>query len=127
MYSDNIQIVKNLLKEVDNAISMLKEWNTGIESSEYYLNSPDGMRTLAASCMLLEAIGESIKKIDKVTKGDLLIRYPEIPWRAIMGIRDHIAHGYFDIDSDVIWDTIQNDLTPLSVTVKQLMNQLYER
>jgi uncharacterized protein with HEPN domain len=38
-----------------------------------------------------------------------------------MGIRDHIAHGYFDIDADVIWETIQNDLIPLSTTVKKMI------
>jgi uncharacterized protein with HEPN domain len=38
-----------------------------------------------------------------------------------MGIRDHIAHGYFDIDADVIWETIQNDLVPLSITVKKMI------
>jgi uncharacterized protein with HEPN domain len=38
-----------------------------------------------------------------------------------MGIRDHIAHGYFDIDADVIWETIQNDLVPLSTTVKKMI------
>jgi uncharacterized protein with HEPN domain len=79
------------------------------------------MKNLAASCMLLEAIGESFKKIDKVTNGSFLAQYPQIPWKAIMGIRDHIAHGYFDIDADVIWETIQNDLVPLSTTVKKMI------
>jgi uncharacterized protein with HEPN domain len=121
MYSDNTPIILNLLHEVDKAITTLQEWNKGIGSTDDYLTSPEGMKNLAASCMLLEAIGESFKKIDKVTNGSFLAQYPQIPWKAIMGIRDHIAHGYFDIDADVIWETIQNDLVPLSITVKKMI------
>lgn len=87
--------------------------------------SADGMKTLAANCMLLEAIGEGFKKVDVLTKKQLLPSRPEIPWKQVMGMRDHIAHGYFDINSDLVWDTIQNDLSPLQETVEFLIKNLY--
>ena len=40
-------------------------------------------------------------------------------------MRDHIAHGYFDINSDLVWDTIQNDLSPLQEAVEFLIKNLY--
>ena len=86
-----------------------------------FLKSPGGMKTLAANCMLIEAIGESVKKIDSKTNGLLLCQCAEIPWRNIKGMRDHIAHGYFDINVDFIWDVIQNDLTPLKHAVDYLI------
>lgn len=71
------------------------------------------MKNLAASCMLIEAIGEGIKQIDKITDGRLLVNRPEIPWKDVIVIRNHIAHGYFDIDGDMVLDVVKNDLDSL--------------
>jgi uncharacterized protein with HEPN domain len=117
MYLDKKDTIINLLDEVERALALLRSWNSHVESEDDYLLSPEGMKNLAASCMLIEAIGESFKKIDKLTGGDLLSKYPSIPWKSVMGIRDHIAHGYFDIDSEIIFATVKNDLTPLSEAV----------
>lgn len=108
-----IEIVKDLLDQILNAIDTLQEWNNNIDKADYYLESPEGMKTLAANCMLLEAIGEGVKKIDKKTSQKLLLLRDEIPWKQVMGIRDHIAHGYFDINADLIFDVIKNDIEPL--------------
>lgn len=75
---------------------------------------PDGMKILAASCMLIEAIGEGIKKIDDITESKLLaVERPEIPWADVIGMRNHIAHGYFDIDGDIVFDVVKNNLVDL--------------
>ena len=83
-----------------------------------YLLTPDGMKNLGATCMIIEAIGESLKKIDKKTNGVLLPLRPEIPWKQVMGMRDHIAHGYFDIDAEVVYQTDQKHLSPLLEAVR---------
>ena len=46
---------------------MLQQWNKDINEVDDYLLTPEGMKNLAATCMIIEAIGESIKKIDKKT------------------------------------------------------------
>lgn len=72
------------------------------------------MKILAASCMLIEAIGEGIKKIDDITESKLLaVERPEIPWADVIGMRNHIAHGYFDIDGDIVFDVVKNNLVDL--------------
>lgn len=76
--------------------------------------------------MLIEAIGECFKKIDDATKGQLLSLRPEIPWRQVKGMRDHIAHGYFDINTDFVWDVITNDLAPLSEAVDFFVDNLFD-
>lgn len=113
-----------ILEQIMTAISQLKEWNVEVTSADYYYMSPSGMQKLAANCMLIEAIGESIKQIDKITKGVLLPERPEIPWLDVMGIRNHIAHGYFDIDGDLIYSTIKNDLDALQEAIDYFINSL---
>lgn len=76
---------------------LLQEWEKNIHSVDDYLLSHEGVKNLVATCMLVEAIGEAYKKIDKETNGTLLRLYLSIPWKAVKGIRDHIAHGYFEI------------------------------
>ena len=122
---NQLQIAEDLLDQIHHAILDLKEWNKDIESPDAWLTSADGMKTLAANCMLIEAIGEGFKKLDSITGKQLLPARPEIPWKQVMGMRDHIAHGYFDINSDLVWDTIQNDLSPLQAAVEYFLKNLY--
>ena len=72
--------------------------------------------------MLIEAIGEGIHQIDRITNKKLLLERPEIPWEDVIGIRNHIAHGYFDIDAEIVFSVIKNDLPPLLVAVKYFIN-----
>lgn len=84
-----------------------------IEQADDFLLSPDKMFVLDGVCMKLIFIGESIKSIDKLSEGVLFLKYPLIPWKSIMKMRDIIAHHYFKIDADVIFETIKKDLNPL--------------
>ena len=70
-----------------------------IKTVDDFLLSPSGMEKLDAACMVLIAIGESVKNLDKITEGQLLPTYPSIPWKRVMGMRDIIAHHYFDVDA----------------------------
>lgn len=78
------------------------------------------MFILDGICMKLIFIGESIKTIDKLSKGELFPLYPAIPWKEIMKLRDIIAHHYFKIDVDIVYSTIKEDLSPLENTLRQL-------
>lgn len=81
------------------------------------------MKVLAASCMLIEAIGESVRQIDKISQSKLLCERPEIPWQDVIGIRSHIAHGYFDIDGDMVLDVVKNDLDDLLTAVEYFVDK----
>lgn len=113
MCSEKDEIVLEAFRQIEGSILLLQQWNANVNSEDDYLCSPDGMKNLAATCMLIEAIGETIKKIDKRTEGTLLILRPEIPWKQVMGMRDHIAHGYFNIDAELVFQTVKNKLNPL--------------
>ena len=110
--------VKNTFEQIRTAIGQLQEWNADVNSAEDYYQSSSGMQKLAANCMLIEAIGEGFKKINDITKGALLPERPEIPWGDVIGIRNHIAHGYFDINGYLVFSTIKNDLDELKDAIE---------
>ncbi len=79
------------------------------------------MEKLDAICMLLIAIGESLKKIDKITNQTLLVQYPEIDWKGVKGMRDIISHHYFDIDAEEIYWVCDNQISVLAKTIKKII------
>ncbi|MBP5338176.1 MAG: DUF86 domain-containing protein [Prevotella sp.] len=121
-----LQVVEDQLEQIKESIGLLQEWNKELRSVDDLLMSSSGMKTLAADCMLIEAIGESVKRIDEKTNGQLFALRPEIPWNQVKGMRNHIAHGYFDINTDYVWDVIQNDLLPLQEAIDYLHKNLFE-
>lgn len=115
--------------QIRKAILQLLEWNEEVHSPEDYYSSAEGMKNLAASCMLIEAIGEGIKRIDDITRSKLLVERPEIPcpeipWIDVIGIRNHIAHGYFDIDGDIVYDVVKNNLQDLLLAVDYFLEKM---
>jgi uncharacterized protein with HEPN domain len=71
------------------------------------------MQKMAATCMLIESIGEGLKKIDRTIPDFLQNNAPDVPWHEIKGLRDHIAHGYFNLDADIIFDVAINEIPTL--------------
>ena len=118
MCSDKEEFTLGLFQQIEESIILLQQWNKDVKEVDDYLLTPEGMKNLAATCMIIEAIGESIKKIDKRTNGELLPLRSEIPWKRVMGMRDHIAHGYFDIDAEVVFQTVKKNLSPLLDAVR---------
>ena len=106
-------VVIDTLHQIKMSIENLLLWNEGIKDMNVLLSSPGGMQDLAGNCMTIMIIGEGFNKIDKMTDGKLLVLKPDIPWRQVFGLRNRIAHGYFDIDIDIISEVIKNDLKPL--------------
>lgn len=115
-----------MLLQIRESLHNLKLWNDSYKDVDEMLSSPDGVKTLAADCMLIEAIGEGFKRIDERTNQQLLPSRPEIPWKAVKGMRDHIAHGYFDINSNLVWDVVKNDLPSLLEAVDYFLENMYE-
>ena len=115
--------IAGTLLQIKKAIEQLQDWNKDILNVDDYYSTPEGMKNLAASCMLIEAIGEGVKQIDKLTQSRLLDERPEIPWQDVIGIRNHIAHGYFDIDGDIVLDVIKNNLNELLAAINYFITK----
>lgn len=122
-YNNRLRVL-SIFKQIEKAIEQLQEWNNSVKSVDDYYLSPEGMQKLAANCMLIEAIGEGIHQINRITGGNLLSKRSEIPWEDVIGIRNHIAHGYFDIDAEIVLSVIKNDLLPLLEAIRYFINEL---
>ena len=122
--SSRKELAIDILKRIEDAIERLQERTKNIKSVDDFLRSPSGMEKLDATCMLLIAIGESLKSFDKITDKQILCKDEKIPWSDIMGVRDIIAHHYFDIDAEEIFNIINNDLEPLAESIRGLIRSI---
>ena len=112
------------LKRIATTIERIIKNSKEIDNSEYYLLSSAGMERLESTCMLILAIGESVKGIDKMTNKQLLVNYPEVDWKGVMGIRDIIAHHYFDLDESIVFGVVKNKLPGLLATINKIIDDL---
>lgn len=80
----------------------------------------DDQRTIDAVTRNLEIIGEAVKHLPE----DMTHRFPEIPWRAIAGFRDILAHCYFRAEDSIVWDAAKNHTPPLAHVVRELLDEL---
>ena len=80
----------------------------GLSKSEFF----EDKRTQQAVIMSLIIMGEASTKImDQYP--DYTGGQPQVPWRSMRGMRNRIAHGYFEINLEVVWDTVQHSLPAL--------------
>lgn len=81
----------------------------------------DRDRTLnLALTRLLEIVGEAAARVPAET----CARYPEIPWREVLGIRNRLTHGYDEVDTDILWNIITRDLQPLIGSLMRITGDL---
>ncbi|WP_044268824.1 HepT-like ribonuclease domain-containing protein [Bacteroides timonensis] len=117
-------IALHTLKLICDSLELIEKRCSDIYSVDDFLLSDSGMMKLDSVCMKLTAIGESIKNLDKITNKELFVKYPEIPWRNVMGIRDIIVHHYFDVDADEIFRICKEDVPQLYKVIIKIINDL---
>jgi uncharacterized protein with HEPN domain len=64
----------------------------------------------------LQIIGEAARKLPS----EITEKYPEVPWSKIIGMRHILTHDYFDIDQEVVWAVVENDLPELKRQVEAI-------
>ena len=96
MYRSNEELFKHIFDEI-----VFLESETRTISEEVFLKDEKTQRAFARS---IEIIGEAVKNISS----DVIIKYKEVPWRNIAGMRDKLIHGYFSVDYKIVWDVAKN-------------------
>jgi len=122
MYDE--EIIFDSLQKIRNAIETISERASVVDDPNVLLLTPEGVLRLDAICMNLIALGEAVKGLDKQTHGELLPRYPDVYWSGVMRMRDKIAHHYFEVDTDVVFRTIQEDLPLMLKIVNKMITDL---
>ena len=98
----------DLLDHMREAVTQSLVYVEGWEKADFL----DDKRTQQAIILNLIILGEAATKLMD-NYPDVTAAHPEIEWRSIRGMRNRIAHGYYDIDLDVVWETVRSALPDL--------------
>lgn len=120
--SKNAERVLLTLNSILETIENLIDWNRNISSADDYYSSSLGMQLLAANCTLITAIGEGVNRINRLVPDFLKSNFPDIPWIDIIGMRNRIAHGYFELDADIVLDAVKTGIPPLQDAITKAIN-----
>lgn len=120
----DMSLIRERLEQVQEALLRIVKRSSGIQSPQDFLAGDDNMQKLDAIAMMLIAVGESFKKIDRETDGQLLAKYPEIDWHGVIGLRNVLAHDYFDIDAEEIFKICKQNVPQLLDAVKQMLQKI---
>ncbi len=113
-----------ILEQILEATLRIERRFGPIRQPDDFLATDEGIDRLDAISMMLIAIGESLKHLDRVTSGELLLKYPGVDWKGAKGARDVISHHYFDIDAEEVFNICRNDIPALIRTVKEMIEDL---
>lgn len=112
------KLALDILRQIEEAADKIGDRFQPIKQVSDFTDTPTGSEKMDGICMLLIVIGESLKNLDKVTAGTLLVQYPEVEWKKAMGMRDIITHHYADINAEAIFNTCRDKIPPLRQTIK---------
>jgi uncharacterized protein with HEPN domain len=93
-----------------------QQFTAGVDFDAFCANAEKTMAVVRA----LEVVGEAAKHVPESVRQ----RYPEVPWRNIVGMRDVLIHHYFGVDLEVVWKTVHRDLPALRMAVERILTDL---
>lgn len=119
------QIAGNL-ERIMEYVDRIERYFDGIETPDDFLASLDGNKTLDAIGMMLVSIGESVKRIDKISDGQFLMHYPEIDWSGVMRTRDILTHHYEKLDHEIVFHVCIHHIQPLRRAIERMRNESFD-
>jgi uncharacterized protein with HEPN domain len=117
-------LLRERLESVLEALERIPRRFAAVPSADYFVSTEDGKDRLDAICMILIAVGEAFKQLDQKTDGKFLALYPTVEWSGVKGVRNVIAHGYFEIDVEEVYSICQSDIPTLISTVRKMLEDL---
>lgn len=116
----NRTLLLELLLEIEEAIRRIERRFSGIHSPTNFTQNDEGLDRLDGISMMLIAISENIRRIEKIAGDELLESGSSVDWKSIKGIRNILAHDYFNIDADEIYAICSRELGELKAAIAQL-------
>lgn len=117
-------LVLEIIRQILEAISRIERRCQGVTCPNDFVSSDDGLDRLDGICMMLIAIGESCKHLDKITGGELLRAYSQVDWKGVMGIRNVISHHYFDINAEIVYSVCKTRIPALKSTLETMFREI---
>lgn len=107
--------VTDYLGHIIEAIERIGEYTADIDEVGFL----DNKMIQDAVLRNIEIVGEAARNIERDAP-EFAAQHPEIPWTVIYTMRNRIAHGYFKVDLEIVWRTIQRDLPELAKAIGDL-------
>lgn len=104
------------LYDIQEAVNKIIVFTKGYSYKKFSTDE----RTIDAVIRNLEVIGEASKHIPKKLKD----QYPEVDWRAMVGLRNIITHEYFGVDLKIIWKTVRERIPQLNKHIESIIADL---
>ena len=102
------------LKAITERIALVNSWVEAMTEAEFLSD----LMVRDAAAMSLLVLGETARRLSDDTRR----QSPEIPWSAIISLRNRIAHGYETVDHRLVWRVIEDDLPSLAETIDRLLS-----
>ena len=118
------ELAIEVLRQIEEAAAKIATRFQAIHQVSDFTDSSSGVDKMDAICMMLIVIGESLKNLDKITDGTLLLQYNEVDWKKAKGMRDILTHHYADINAEAIFNTCKEKIPILRETIKKMMEEL---
>lgn len=118
-------ITLDMLDYIRHQAEFIIETTEDVKELNDFLCSQSGMVLYNSTCMCLQTIGETVRKIDELTDRKFLDKcYPEVPWRSIIGMRNIISHEYAATDPEKVFNTIKLDIPALLQKVDMIIEDV---
>jgi len=109
------RIILKIIQRIDSVISYCESVDYEEFTSDTKLNEACVFNLLQIGEMCNKDLSDNFKE-----------KFNTIPWRQIYGLRNRIVHGYDDVQLNIIWETIIDDLPTLSLNLKNILEQINE-
>ncbi len=102
------------LHDILDSIDRIQEYLLGISFDEF----GDDLLRQDGVLRQIGIIGEAARSLSEQFRA----AHPQVPWHMITGMRHIVVHEYFQVDLEVVWDTVQEDLPPLREQVREILD-----
>jgi uncharacterized protein with HEPN domain len=107
--------IADYLHDILDSVDEIGDFIKGMSLDEF----AGDKKTINAVLRSIEVMGEASRKIPE----EIRLRYPQVPWRKMTGMRDKLIHEYHGVDIETVWQTLGEDIPPLKEKIQEVIDK----